>query len=612
MGFCATDSRRLRRRPRSALSRPLRPVLLAASLAALSLAAAAGEGASPVRVEGLTDKALRASFLATLPARDAPQSLFEAERIAEEAATIAAAWLRAEGFYQGEAAAIADDDPPRATLKITTGPRFTFDEPAITFATARPPPAATAAVLKAVAAHVSAAAPARSEAVRAAETDAVAALRAAGFADAKAVPRRAVVDHARTAMALTFTFDLAAPAPVRLGGVTLDPPSALTPQALAAATPWRAGDRYSPEALADLRRALQASGAFSRVDIRLADVDDAAGLRPILVSVDRAPPRTLDLSASWSSSEGPGATAAWTYRNALKRGDTVGLGVTLAENEQQLRLSFSEPRGADVTRRAGLTLLREDAEPFRQTGAELGVSLDTLATARRGFSLGAALSASRFDAAAGVADATVLSGYVEARRNSADDRFDPTRGVILSARLEPAIAFGAAATGFVRGLAEARAYASPGAADDARRTRATLAGRLKLGWVAPVYGEARDLPLDRRFYAGGGGSVRGYGFRSIFPGADAARAIPPGGRGLIETSVETRLRVAQNWGLTAFVDGATVFDDEGSAPGMRFGAGIGVRYDLGFAPLRLDVAVPIDRRAQDAPAAVYLSLGQAF
>jgi translocation and assembly module TamA len=161
-------------------------------------------------------------------------------------------------------------------------------------------------------------------------------------------------------------------------------------------------------------------------------------------------------------------------------------------------------------------------------------------------------------------------------------------------------------------LAEARAYASPGAADDARSARATFAGRLKLGWVEPVYGEARDLPLDRLFYAGGGGSVRGYGFRTIFPAADAARAIPPGGRGLIETSVEARLRVAQNWGLAAFVDGATVFDDATTAPGMRFGAGLGVRYDLGFAPLRLDVAFPIDRRPQDASAAVYLSLGQAF
>jgi translocation and assembly module TamA len=40
--------------------------------------------------------------------------------------------------------------------------------------------------------------------------------------------------------------------------------------------------------------------------------------------------------------------------------------------------------------------------------------------------------------------------------------------------------------------------------------------------------------------------------------------------------------------------------------------GAGVRYDLGFAPLRFDVAVPLDPDEAGADYALYISLGQAF
>jgi translocation and assembly module TamA len=45
-------------------------------------------------------------------------------------------------------------------------------------------------------------------------------------------------------------------------------------------------------------------------------------------------------------------------------------------------------------------------------------------------------------------------------------------------------------------------------------------------------------------------------------------------------------------------------------PGV--GAGLGVRYDLGFGPIRLDVGTPLNPRKGDAPIQVYISLGQSF
>ena len=46
---------------------------------------------------------------------------------------------------------------------------------------------------------------------------------------------------------------------------------------------------------------------------------------------------------------------------------------------------------------------------------------------------------------------------------------------------------------------------------------------------------------------------------------------------------------------------------------VNYGLGAGIRYDSGFAPIRLDVGVPLNRNPLfDSPVAVYISLGQAF
>jgi translocation and assembly module TamA len=45
---------------------------------------------------------------------------------------------------------------------------------------------------------------------------------------------------------------------------------------------------------------------------------------------------------------------------------------------------------------------------------------------------------------------------------------------------------------------------------------------------------------------------------------------------------------------------------------LAAGAGFGVRYNLGFAPIRVDFATPVLRRRGEAPLQIYLSIGQSF
>ena len=136
-----------------------------------------------------------------------------------------------------------------------------------------------------------------------------------------------------------------------------------------------------------------------------------------------------------------------------------------------------------------------------------------------------------------------------------------------------------------------------------------LAARLKAGVL--VGPELAEIPPNKLFFAGGGGSVRGYGFKSI--GVDNGSGDITGGRYLLEGSLEGRAKVTDDIGVVAFVDGGYVAADV--FPGiedLRLGAGIGARYFTPLGPLRLDLAVPLNKKSGDPDYAIYIGIGQSF
>ncbi|MFN2426642.1 MAG: autotransporter assembly complex family protein, partial [Candidatus Binatia bacterium] len=145
--------------------------------------------------------------------------------------------------------------------------------------------------------------------------------------------------------------------------------------------------------------------------------------------------------------------------------------------------------------------------------------------------------------------------------------------------------------------------------------------------IGSVVGPDRiDIPADKRMYAGGGGSLRGYQYQMAGPlvdvpcppdsdcDPDKAHFRPLGGRSLLQIGTELRWKITETIGLVPFVEGASVSD--ASFPDFQeeflVGAGIGVRYFTIAGPLRLDIAFPVTPRQPDGMFEIYISLGQAF
>ena len=583
------------------------PVFPAALCAAIGLGAdpPAAWADSPVVIDG-TDNDMRTAIRGLLPDRDEPTTLFEAERIAEEAAARALVWLRSEGYYGATVTPEATEEPARARLVIAPGPRFSFAAPQLTYLDAAPEADADRAA-RDVVGRVQPGAPARAAAVLETEAAALAALQQAGYADAAAGERRVVVDHAAASVTPEFRFTVGARA--RLGDVRAEPDTLFRPSFIQRLRNWRVGETYTPEALALLRRNLSSTGAVSRVATRL-DPPDENGMRDVVLEVEPARRNAYELGVGYSTIDGLGVEAQWTRRNITRRADALTVVVQLGDLQQEVSARLSRPHAAGLGHTAsfGASAEREDLEAYTREGVSLFASVDASPRLSVGRSYGLELAADHFDnIASGPTDVVVLSGFGNLRYDTTEFTLDPRDGSIIELRAEPSISGGDSSLGFVRATAEGRIYESFG-----REDAVTLAARIRTGWLAAVSGEADDVPPDRRFYAGGGGSVRGYEYNSIYPLERDALGLNPGGQGLLEGSLEVRWRFNDRWGVAGFIDGGTAFDEWSEAGDLSYGVGFGARYNLGFAPLRVDIAFPLDDEFAADDFALYISLGQAF
>ena len=199
-----------------------------------------------------------------------------------------------------------------------------------------------------------------------------------------------------------------------------------------------------------------------------------------------------------------------------------------------------------------------------------------------------------------IAAAPVSLGY-----DGSDSLLDPTRGFRLSGRISPELSAHSGQLAYARTQIDASAYRPIS-------DRIVAAGRIRLGTIigAGVY----DIAPSRRFYSGGGGSVRGYGYQDLGP--KDMDGDPIGGRGLAEFALEARIRLKQlggNFGIVPFLDGGSLSTK--AVPDLtkwRLAVGLGARYYSSFGPIRIDVGVPLNRQKGDGPLAVTVSLGQAF
>lgn len=580
------------------------------------LAPAAAWAAEPKAViQGDLDKTLRGEIQRAVGVeKTRPGSRVDARRRAREASEAAIAVLRSEGYYDYQVEAdVGEGDAPDAIVKVTLGPRSALGASQIVWDGGSPDAATVAAAETSLALKTGA--PGRAADVVAAEGRVAAMLRNRGYADATVSPRRVVVDHQDHTVQPTFHF--AAGKLVRLDGVKVVGKGRTGAAWIGRLAPWKRGQVYDPAKVAKLEQRLRDAGVYNSVTVSLAtEGESVEGLRPVVVSLGDRPPHTIELGGGYSTSEGAGVDAKWSTYNLLSRADTLTITARLAQIQQKLDAELDLPdwREPDQTFKIGGDIFGDNTSAYDDDGLGLRVGVDHHYTRTTFTTLGAAIDLVNTREKTSINPNGVpvgeslkllifstIAGFALDRSN---DPLNPTRGWRLQAEADPTYVTGDRTLPYVKLQGQASGYFS---FDPDANT--VLAARLKLGSI--VGGSIPDVPADRRFFAGGGGSVRGFGYQEVGP--QLADGTPLGGASLFESSVEVRRHVTGPWSAVGFIDagslGPTFVPDFSQ---VDVGAGVGVRYDLGFAPLRLDIATPVTRRKGDPWVEFYISIGQSF
>lgn len=563
-------------------------------------------------VQGEMTPELRATIERVVGQTDRPiDNRFEARRRARGAAEDAIAVLRSEGYYANAVEPdVSESDPPRPLVQITPGPRFHLKQPAIAWQGEAPDIIVQKAARGAL--GLSSGAPGRAADVLAAEGRILAEIQQRGHADAAAEPREVIVDHADSS--LLATFRIAAGPVVRLGGLDIASDGGTDRTFLVRLAPWSAGEIYNPEDVAELERRLLDTGVYDSVTVALASADKAtgAGLRPVIVSLAPRKPRSIEGSASWATREGLGVNARWTHFNRLGRADTIALSAQVSDRDTRTGLELSLPhwRRAQQTLRTSASAYRVRTDAYDETGVGLVADITRRYGRTSYFTLGASADLSRTQEPTPSAlttlgrDLVTVRGLSDLVLDRSDDPLNPSRGFRVSARVEPTLILGDTNLPYLRAVAQGSYYLKLD-----KQARTVIAARLRVGRI--INGAVDQIPASQRFYAGGGGSVRGFSYQGVGPRlSDGA---PRGGLALVETSFEVRRQLTSRWGFAAFVDAGAVGS---SGPidlrDSSLGAGFGIRYNLGFAPIRFDIATPVAGRHGEPPFQIYVSIGQSF
>ena len=459
-----------------------------------------------------------------------------------------------------------------------------------------------------------------SDAILAAESRMVRALKEQGRPLAKVAEREVIADHATGRLDVMMALSAGPIAP--FGDTSVEGTEQVDADFTAYMADIERGKTYSPQEIEDARERLVNLGVFSSVSVEEAEQLAADGSIPVDVTVRERKFRYFGVGATISSTDGAGIEGYWGHRNLFGRAEKLRIEGSIsrigeAEDFQDLNYNagvfFEKPGvlGPPSKFTFDIKGAAEHPDAYDKFSFSTGAGLSYEFTKRQTLSGQLRVDWSRQTDAFSpnvYRSFLLVSTPIEYVFDARNNKLNPTGGYRLLAFGEPTYDIYSGAT-FVKLKGEGSAYYGLGESD-----RVVLAGRVAAGSI--IGAGLASIPPDRRFYSGGGGSVRGYAYQGIGPyilDPVTGDRVPTGGRSYAEASLEMRIQVTERFGVVPFIDAGTV--SQGSFPDfsdVRFGAGMGIRYMTPFGPLRVDAAVPLDRRPGDAAFGIYAGIGQAF
>jgi translocation and assembly module TamA len=434
--------------------------------------------------------------------------------------------------------------------------------------------------------------------------------RDAGHATATVAGQSITADHRQSLINADIQVT---PGPlVRFGGLIPSGHDRMRPSRIAEIAGLPTGEVFEPNALTQSEDRLRRTGVFRSIALAETPIndDDTMDIEALMVE---APLRRFGAGGELSSTDGLGLSAYWLHRNLrggaerLRFGAEIsGIGGETGGTDFLFNTNYARPgtftADTDLVFQFGLEAA--DEVTFSSNEISLGVGLDHIFNPELEGSVRVSIRVVDITDSAGSRSSTLLELPTSLTFDTRDTLLDAASGYYLSTHVTPFWGIGDGSSLGVRATLDARTYWGFGQDDQTR-----FALRLQLGTVSGS--DLSVIPPDFLFYSGGGGTVRGQSYQSL--GA-RQNGLPSGGRGFVGISAEIRRDINETIGLVGFVDSGYISAGSlGDTSGeWHSGAGLGLRYNTGIGPIRVDLATPIESASSASAVSIYIGIGQSF
>ncbi len=373
------------------------------------------------------------------------------------------------------------------------------------------------------------------------------------------------------------------------------------------------GEPYSPATLEAARMDLSSIGVFSVVRAEPADALDPAGQLPITFDLTERPLHAVDLNLAYSTDLGVNFTTVWHDRNLFGNAEQLNLtagailgGDAVTKPGYNVGAQFIKPDFLvrDQSLEADLNAVKQSLQAYDQTALLEKIALNRKLSPHWIVSLGLSGEQESILQEGETRHYNLAGIPASLRYDSTTNLLDPTSGIRATLSVTPTVSLEAKTTTFFITQLAGSTYL-----DLLENGRSVLALR---GLLGQAYGvDVFGLPPDQRFYAGGSATVRGYRYQTLGPQFPDRK--PVGGTAISAGTIEFRQRILSSYGIVTFLDVGQVSSN--GAPftsNWHAGAGIGARYYTPIGPIRLDVAVPLNKLPGGDRLELYIGIGQAF
>lgn len=540
-----------------------------------------------------------------------PASLAALGKRADDDASRAKDVLASEGYYEADVHVTieGDQEPAQVIVDVDPGPQYRLGAVDIVYTPSQPVtdvPTAAADIGLSIG-QVAAGAP-----LAEAERRLIRSMAENGYPNARLTDRQYLAN--RETKTVNATLTVATGPFARFGPLTVDGLHNVDASYVYRIAEWQSGTVYDIREIERVRKTLSQTRLFNTITPPPPPGDvtvEADDLVPVTFEVGEGKEHSIGVGAFYSTDEeGLGGSVSWENRNLFGSAERLRIRLEGSQIQQTGEIDFRKP----AFYRLNQSLLANVAVDNNDTDAYKGITGSGSIALERKFakywtvSLGPSFIYTNITRSAGNDNGDqYLLGGARARLayDSRDDVLDPTRGLNGAVTLSPYTSMALTSTQFM--IADGSLAGYQGFFD---KDRLVLAARGRLGSI--VGDSTTGVPASQRFYAGGGGSVRGYKYQSIGP-LDSKND-PIGGRSIIEVNTEARIKIIDEFGIVPFIDGGQVYTSvyPEFSEDLQWAGGLGLRYYSPVGPIRLDVAVPINPRPSDDSFQFYISIGQAF